>query len=136
MRGRDSEYLRKARRGFLATSSNGRVTVVPICFAHRGNTIYTAIDRKPKGRHLARLANIASNPNVAVLVDKYSEDWRHLSYLLVHGDARLVGREKEAKKARELLLSKYHQYRRLKLGEAQVIAIRVRETKFWEFRYA
>jgi len=128
--------MRKARRGFLATSRDERVTVVPICFAHRGSTIYTAIDRKPKGRHIARLANIVSNPNVAVLVDRYSEDWRRLSYLLLHGDARLVEREKEAKKARELLTSKYHQYRRLKLGEAQVIAIRVREAKFWELRHA
>lgn len=112
------------------------MTVIPICFVHRRNVIYTSIDRKPKGRRLARLVNIALNPSVAIVVDNYFEDWRRLSYLLIHGDARLVKREKEAERARELLLLKYHQYRWLKLGDAPVIAIRVRESKFWEFRHS
>jgi PPOX class probable F420-dependent enzyme len=135
MRRRHSDYLAAARRGFLATSPGGSdtVTVVPVCFVHRGESIYTAIDLKPKGDHLSRLSNIASNPSVAFVVDNYSEDWRLLSYLLIHGDAfMLVG--EEASEARELLLRKYPQYRWLVLGDAPVMAIRIRRAKFWEFQ--
>ncbi len=125
MRRHDSKYLAMARRGFLATSRNKRVTVIPVCFAHHGDVIYTPIDRKPKGKHLARLSNIALNPYVAFLVDNYSEDWRLLSYLLIHGNASIVSSVTEARRARELLLCKYPQYRRLELGDAPIVGIRV-----------
>jgi PPOX class probable F420-dependent enzyme len=131
---RERQYLQAARRGFLATIAPGRPTVVPVCFCVKGNLVYTAIDRKPKGRSLARLSNIASNPRVAFLVDNYSEDWEELSYLLLHGDARLVRSEAEAEEARELLRQRYPQYRRLKLDGCPVLSIRVRESKFWAFR--
>ena len=123
-----------SRRGFLATARNGDPTVVPVCFVHIGDVLYTAIDRKPKGRRLARLSNIASNPRVAFVVDNYSEDWRLLSYLLIHGDAAVVTDEEEARTARERMLRKYPQYHWLKLRRAQVLSIRVRKSKFWRFQ--
>jgi len=129
-----SEYLRTRKRGFLATTSDGRVTVVPICFVRKEDTIYSAIDRKPKGRRLARLENIESNPDVAFIVDNYSEDWRDLSYLLIHGRAALVKDRREAGEARDLLLSRYPQYRWLKLSGSRIIAIHASESKFWKFR--
>jgi PPOX class probable F420-dependent enzyme len=131
---RERDYLRASRRGFLATSARGRTAVVPVCFCLRGDVIYTAIDRKPKGPHPARLSNILSNPTVAFLVDSYSEDWTELSYLLLHGDARLVKEEGEAEAARELLREKYPQYGWLKLDGCPILAIRVRESKFWAFK--
>ncbi len=133
---RYSEYLSKRSRGFLATGQGEEISVVPICFAHQEDVIYTAIDSKPKGRRLARLSNILSNPHVAFIVDNYSKNWRLLSYLLIHGDAEIVADEGEARRARRLLLLKYPQYRSLKLGNAPVIAIRVRRSKFWRFRDA
>ncbi|HEV2138049.1 MAG TPA: pyridoxamine 5'-phosphate oxidase family protein [Nitrososphaerales archaeon] len=134
MRRRDSEYLAMARRGFLATSRNNKATVIPVCFAHHGDIVYTPIDRKPKRKHLARLSNITSNPHVAFLVDNYSEDWRLLSYLLMHGNASMVSNTREARRARELLLHKYPQYRWLKLGEAPILGIQVQRSKFWQFQ--
>jgi PPOX class probable F420-dependent enzyme len=99
----------------------------------KGDVIYTAIDRKPKGPRLARLSNILSNPSVAFLVDSYSEDWTELSYLLLHGDAHLVRDEEEAEAARELLKERYPQYGWLKLDGRPIIAIRVHKSKFWAF---
>ncbi len=131
---RDSEYLSKRGRGFLATGQGERLSIVPICFAHQEDVIYTAIDLKPKGARLARLTNIVSNPHVAFIVDNYSTNWRLLSYLLIHGDAEIVANEEERRRARRLLQRKYPQYRWLKLGKAPVIAIRVRRSKFWRFR--
>jgi PPOX class probable F420-dependent enzyme len=130
---RERDYLRSSRRGFLATSASGRPTVVPVCFCLKGDVIYTAIDGKPKGTRLARLSNISSNPSVAFLVDNYSEDWRELSYLLIHGDAKVVKEETEAEVARKLLRERYPQYGWLKLDGCPVLAISVRESKFWTF---
>jgi PPOX class probable F420-dependent enzyme len=136
MRRSEAAYLNAARRGFLATSSRGRPTVVPVCFVVSGDTIYTAIDKKPKGPRLARISNIASNPQVAFLVDIYDEDWRGLSYLLIHGSSEVVSDEAEAARARSLLLQKYRQYQSLKLGDAPIIAIHIAESKLWRFRAA
>jgi PPOX class probable F420-dependent enzyme len=129
----ESEYLGDKRRGFLASGGRGKTTIVPVCFASRGNVIYTPIDRKPKGKRLARLSKIRLNPHVAFIVDTYSEKWNQLSYLLVHGDAEVVRDDREARKARKLLLQKYPQYRQMKLGNALVIAIRIKSSKFWQF---
>src|SRR5580693_9426937 len=136
MRRSEAAYLKAARRGFLATSSRDRPTVVPVCFVISGDVIYTAIDRKPKGPRLARTSNIASNPQVAFLVDVYREDWRDLSYLLIHGRSEVVSDEAEAARARGLLLRKYRQYRSLRLGDAPIIAIQISDSKFWKFRAA
>ncbi len=133
---RDSEYLSKRNRGFLATGQDDKISVIPVCFVHQEDVIYTAIDSKPKGRRLARLSNMISNPHVAFIVDNYSQNWRHLSYLLIHGEAEVVADEVEARRAKRLLLRKYPQYRWLELGNAPVVAIRVRRTKFWQFREA
>jgi PPOX class probable F420-dependent enzyme len=136
MRRSEAAYLKAARRGFLATSGRDRPTVVPVCFVIAGDVIYTAVDKKPKGPRLARISNIDSNPQVAFLVDVYDEDWRNLSYLLVHGRSEVVSDEAEAGRARRLLLQKYRQYESLKLGDAPIIAIHMTDSKFWRFRAA
>ena len=52
------------------------VHVVPVVFAVRGGVVYTAVDAKRKTtRRLRRLANIAANPRVSMLVDHYDDDW-------------------------------------------------------------
>jgi PPOX class probable F420-dependent enzyme len=131
----EEDYLRLKERGFLVTlSEKQRPTIIPICFAYQSGTIYTAIDKKPKGKKLARLTNIASNKIVAFLVDNYSENWNKLSYLLIHGVARIVTVKNEEARAKDLLKMKYPQYRRLKLDGAKVIAIDVKESKFWLFK--
>jgi PPOX class probable F420-dependent enzyme len=130
---RDRDYLRESRIGFLASSADGRPTLIPVCFCLSRDVIYTAIDRKPKGKRLARVSNIRSNPRVAFLVHRYSEDWRDLSYLLLHGNARLVVDEAEAAAARTMLTKRYPQYRSLSLDGCAVLAISIRESKFWRF---
>ncbi len=128
-------YLRRRERGFLATMGKDGPTVIPLCFAYESGKIYSAIDKKPKsGRRLARVRNIERNPQVAFIVDNYSEDWRRLTYLLVHGRASLVKGSSEEAKARELLLTKYPQYRSLGLDDSRVIRVTIEKFKFWKFR--
>lgn len=94
----------------LATvGADGRPHVVPICFALDGDTLYTAVDEKPKStRRLRRLANIEANPQVEVVVDHWDEDWSRLWWVRLAGTARIVERDE---RALELLQAKYGQYR-------------------------
>ena len=82
----------EARVARLATvRPDGRPHQVPICFALEGRALLTAVDHKPK-RTLAlrRLANIAGNPAVSVLADRYDEDWSRLWWVRADGLARIA----------------------------------------------
>ena len=97
----------------LATvSADGRPHIVPICFALDEQTLYFAVDSKPKQTtNLKRLRNIAANPAVSVLVDHYEDDWNRLWWVRVDGDARVVTDVAEIQKAIQLLAARYSQYR-------------------------
>src|SRR5665213_932375 len=59
--------------------ADGRPHIVPICFALDEQTLYFAVDSKPKQTtNLKRLRNIAANPAISVLVDHYEADWDKL----------------------------------------------------------
>ena len=62
-----------------------------VFFAVVGDTVWTAVDAKPKRRgRCDGLANIEANPRVSLLVDHYEEDWSALLWVRVDGRARLV----------------------------------------------
>lgn len=104
-----------ARVARLATvSADGRPHVVPIVFAVEGDTIYSAVDGKPKrSRALRRLANIAANPRVSVLADRYDEDWSQLWWVRADGTASVVDSSPDATAA---LAARYPQYLDVSLG--------------------
>jgi hypothetical protein len=56
------------------------------------------------------LRNIKKMPQVALLVDRYEEDWTLLWYVLVRGEAELVSAAAERKRALRSLRAKYPQY--------------------------
>jgi len=88
---------------------DGSPRVVPICFALDGDTLYSAVDEKPKRTpRLARLGDIARDPRVEVVIDHYDDDWTRLWWLRVRGSARVVEHDG---RALELLTAKYAQYR-------------------------
>jgi len=112
----------------LATvDANGRPHVVPICFVLEGDTLYTAVDEKPKrSRRLKRLANIEADPHVEVVIDHYEDDWSRLWWVRLRGVARIV----EDPRAVELLAAKYPQYRE-QPPAGPVIAVSVEERSEW-----
>ena len=112
----------------LATvGREGRPHVVPICFVLDGETLYTAVDEKPKRtRQLKRLENIEANPHVEVLIDHYEDDWSKLWWVRLRGTARIV----EDPRAVDLLVAKYPQYAERR-PEGPVIAIDVEERSEW-----
>jgi PPOX class probable F420-dependent enzyme len=98
----------------LATADAGaQPHLVPITFALVGETIYSAVDDKPKRtRALRRLANIAANPLVAVLADHYSSDWEALWWVRADGRARTIDvADGEAVGALAALAARYEHYR-------------------------
>ncbi len=118
----------EARVARLATvDASGRPHLVPICFAIEGDTLYTAVDEKPKRtQRLQRLANIEANPTVEVLIDHYEDDWSLLWWVRLRGVARIV----EDPHAVELLVAKYPQYR-AQPPTGPVIAVAIEERSEW-----
>ena len=123
-----SPDLDGARVARLATvDPQGRPHVVPICFAIEGDTLYTAVDEKPKRtRELQRLRNIQANPQVEALIDEYDDDWSRLWWVRLRGTARIV----DERRAMELLAAKYPQYRE-RPPAGPVIAISIEERIEW-----
>ena len=111
----------EARVARLATvDREGRPHVVPVVFALSEDSLYTPIDAKPKsvdvGR-LRRVRNIASRPDVQVLIDGYEEDWTKLWFVQLRGRAELLEKGDRRQAAIELLEAKYPQYGAMPLAE-------------------
>jgi PPOX class probable F420-dependent enzyme len=124
--------LSEARVARLATTDpDGRPHLVPIVFALEGDTLYSAVDRKPKrSSKLRRIENARARPDVTILVDHYEEDWGRLWWVRARGRARVLDDGDERDHALALLREKYPQYR----GEppdGPVLAVDVAETRAW-----
>ena len=107
-------FLESARVAHLATADPAaNPHVVPICFALAGERLYSVVDDKPKrnARTLKRLRNIAANPSVAVLVDRWDEDWSRLAWVRLQGRACIVADAAEYAAGVAALRAKYDQYR-------------------------
>jgi PPOX class probable F420-dependent enzyme len=104
--------LALARVGYLGTvSADGRPHVVPVCFTLVGDTVYSAVDHKPKSSaRLRRLMNIEASGVGCLLVDEYDEDWSRLWWIRIDGPARLVDDAAERDQALDALVQKYPQY--------------------------
>jgi PPOX class probable F420-dependent enzyme len=120
-----------ARVARLATAdAAGRPHLVPVAFAVDGETIYSAVDAKPKRtRALRRLANVRANPAVSLLVDHWDEeDWERLWWVRADGEGRVLDPgEPEAARALGLLRERYPRQR--EAGE--VLAVDVARWSGW-----
>jgi PPOX class probable F420-dependent enzyme len=116
----------------LATiGPRGRPHLVPVCFVLEADSLYSAVDQKPKSSYLLRrLENIRRHPHVALLVDHYEDDWSALWWIRLGGTARIVERGPERDRAVALLAQKYSQYREAPPGGA-VIAISINDWRGW-----
>jgi PPOX class probable F420-dependent enzyme len=121
-------FAAESRVARLATIDDaGHPHVIPVCYATDGRAYYSPIDAKPKRTppdRLKRVRNIRANPQVALLIDHYEEDWARLRFLMVQGRAEVLSGGTEWRTARALLEAKYPQYRALPLPpEGPVIKI-------------
>ena len=133
--GPERRFLAHQRIARLATADRRAVPhVVPVCFAIVGSSLYVAIDEKPKRgpvTGLKRLRNIAENPTVAVVVDRYEEDWARLGWVMLRGHAEILHDGQEHRDAQALLRSRYPQLRAMQIATYPVIAVRIERTTSW-----
>lgn len=130
-----TRLLQRARSATLGTvDGQGRPHLVPIVFAYADGRLYTAVDHKPKTTHrLKRLRNVEANPDVAVLVDHYDDDWTRLWWIRIDGTARVIDSGPAFQEAIALLTGKYRHYAdRPPPGPA--IEVRVATIRAWSAR--
>src|ERR687889_279725 len=132
----ETSFLVRQRVARLATAaSSGEPHAIPVCYAFDGRRVYIVLDEKPKEvppSRLKRVRNILENPRVALVADRYAEDWSLLAFVMVRGRAELLepGAEGHPDAVR-LLRGKYHQYERMRLEDNPVIAIRPERVASW-----
>jgi PPOX class probable F420-dependent enzyme len=127
--------LTAARVARLVTiDPDGRPHLVPIVFALDGDTLYSAVDRKPKrSLRLRRIENARARPDVTILVDHYEEDWSALWWIRLRGHARVLEQGEERERALALLAAKYPQYER-EPPDGPVLAVDLTEERSWSSR--
>jgi len=112
-------FAERHRVAHLATAAaDAAPHVVPICYALVADSFYFVVDEKPKRTRtdLKRLRNIAVNPQVALVIDDYDEDWTRLAYLLVQGRAACVEDRQEHTTVLAALRRRYSQYTVMQLA--------------------
>jgi PPOX class probable F420-dependent enzyme len=131
----ERRFLAHRRIAHLATAdARAAPHVVPVCFAISEGTLYITIDEKPKrqpGTALKRLRNIVENPAVAVVVDRYDEDWTLLGWVMLRGNAEILSDGTEHDDAQALLRARYRQLNAMQIAQHAVIAVRIERTTSW-----
>jgi len=132
---RERAFVETRRVAHLATADSRAVPqVVPVCFGLAEDALYITIDQKPKregGRPLKRLRNIAENPRVSVVFDRYDEDWRRLAWVMLHGRAGILTEGPEHDRAQALLRARYRQLEAMEIGPLPVIVMRIERVASW-----
>ena len=117
----------------LATAdAAGQPHVIPFCYAFDGERVYFVVDQKPKrhtGKPLKRIRNMLENPQAAIVIDDYDDDWTRLAYVLITGTTALVDDEVEYARILARLRERYPQYRAMDLTFANNAMVRISPTK-------
>ena len=117
----------------LATAdAAGQPHVIPFCYAFDGEHVYFVVDQKPKrhtGKPLKRIRNMLENPQAAIVIDDYDDDWTRLAYVLITGTTALVDDEAEYARILARLRERYPQYRAMDLAFANNAMVRISPTK-------
>jgi PPOX class probable F420-dependent enzyme len=124
------ERFAAARVARLATADTDcRPHLVALVFTVHEDTVYSAVDAKPKRTtKLRRLDNVLANPAVSLLVDHYEDDWDRLWWVRADGRGRVLdGEEPEARQAIAWLHERYPQQR----ATGGVLAVDVQRWSGW-----
>jgi PPOX class probable F420-dependent enzyme len=132
---REREFVAACRVAHLATAdARGAPHVVPVCFDVADGSLYITIDEKPKrtgARPLKRIRNMMENPAVAVVFDRYDEDWTRLAWVMVRGRAEILVDGDEHDRAQASLRARYRQLNAMRIERLPVIALRIERVTSW-----
>jgi PPOX class probable F420-dependent enzyme len=132
----EAAFVQSQRVARLATVDvTGTPHLVPVCYAFDGDCFYTPLDEKPKrvvDQRLRRVRNILASGRVALLVDRYDDDWSRLAYVLVQGRAEVLAPQAAGHApALTLLRARYAQYGSMELEMRPVIVITPTRAVSW-----
>jgi len=121
-----ARLLERERVCRVATAGLGGMPhLVPVCQVVADGKIYFA-----SGNDGRKALNLASNPRVAVTIDLYSDDWTHITGVMVQGRAKLYAKGPRFRKVRALLYRKYPQYpSEAAIDESDSIVVEVTPTR-------
>jgi PPOX class probable F420-dependent enzyme len=107
-----SRLVEDSRVGHLGfTDADGHPRVLPITYAVVDGSVWSAIDQKPKREgEPARVRWLRSNPDAALVIDRYSDEWDELAWVQVLGRVTVLGND-DGRDALAALCDKYPQYR-------------------------
>ena len=98
-----------ARLAYL--DDEDRPRVLPVTYAVSGDSVWSAIDDKPKSaREPARLRYLRRRPQAALCVDVYDDDWDRLAWVQLLGEITVLD-VAEATAALDALAARYRPYR-------------------------
>lgn len=128
--------LASSRTAHLASADQyARPHVMPIVFVWDEPRLHFPLDRKPKRdddwHMLRRVRNIETNGRVAIVVDRYAEDWSTLAWVLLEGVATIIETGDERDEAAGRLAAKYPQYAGSSLDGRPVVRVVVERVVGW-----
>ena len=130
-----ADFLATHRVARLATADGQSAPhVLPICYVFDGQSLYSALDKKPKrvnALDLKRVRNVRHNPRVAVVVDDYSENWDLLAHVLIQGEAQILEAGEERDRGETMLRRKYPQYHDLLEAGCVILKITPKHVVHW-----
>ena len=127
--------LESQRIAHLATvSAAGEPSALPVVFAFDGLRVVTPLDGKPKRAEpaqLRRVRDIEANPRVALIVDRYDEDWTRLAWLQIRAVAALLDAGPLYETGIALLAARYRQYETVPLNGRPLIVLTPTAVRGW-----
>ena len=107
------ELLTRSPLGHLSyLDDRDRPRVLPVTFAIACDSLWTAIDQKPKRHPPARVRYLRRRPEAALCADHYEHDWSRLAWVQAIGSVELVevGPGHPELSALDALRAKYRPY--------------------------
>jgi len=121
------EFIAAARVCRIATvRPDGTPHVIPVCPAFDGQaTLYVDI-----GQRYTTAEALRANPNVAVLIDEYDDDWTRLKAVLLRCRVEeALGEEKE--RAWEMIRKKFPSYEGIGWAPRFTLALHIYDWRQW-----
>ena len=110
---------------------DGAPHLVPVVFATYEDTVWLAVDAKPKRTtRLQRLTNLRHDPRCALLADHYEEDWSRLWWVRADGVATVVDEPGPDHPGVAALVERHPQYR-VQPPAGPLVVVRVERWSGW-----
>jgi nitroimidazol reductase NimA-like FMN-containing flavoprotein (pyridoxamine 5'-phosphate oxidase superfamily) len=119
-----ARMLERERVAHVATVGSGMPHLVPVCHVLAGGKLYFG-----SGRRGRKVLNVRKNPRLAMTVDLYSDDWSHITGVMVQGRGRVIERGPRFRRLRRRFYAKYPQYsKEAALGDSDSVIVELTPT--------